>query len=208
MRRGSFDRIRKGGTLALMALIAAASGALAEGATPATAALLVTSGAFTDGGELAAKYSGYLVTKRGGGPPTDCGGENSSPPFAWSNVPAGTRSFGLIIFDPDGAKGSGVAHWVAYGIAGERRALPEGFGTADTPDYVGGTSTAGSHAYLGPCPIPGHTNHYVFSLYALDLPRDALPPGLTREQFLAAASGHVLDIGSIVGRAPSRQRSP
>jgi phosphatidylethanolamine-binding protein (PEBP) family uncharacterized protein len=36
----------------------------------------------------------------------------------------------------------------------------------------------------------------------------ALQPGLTRDQFLDAVKGHVLDIGSLVARAPSRQRSP
>ena len=48
----------------------------------------------------------------------------------------------------------------------------------------------------------------IFSLYALDLAPDALQPGLTRDQFLDAVKGHVLDNGSLVGRAPSRLRSP
>jgi hypothetical protein len=61
---------------------------------------------------------------------------------------------------------------------------------------------------MGPCPTPGHTNHYVFSLYALDLAPDALQPGLSRDQFLDAVKGHVLDNGSLVGRAPSLQHEP
>jgi Raf kinase inhibitor-like YbhB/YbcL family protein len=173
--------------------------------TAQAAVLKVTSSAFPEGGLIAAKYAGHLVTKRGASAPTDCGGQNVSPPLAWSNVPAGTNSFGLVIYDPDGAKGGGAVHWVAYGIAGERRAVPEGFGNKSA-GYVGGTSAAGEHNYMGPCPIPGHTNH--FSLYALDLAPDALQPGLTRDQFLDAVKGHVLDIGSLVARAPSRQRSP
>jgi hypothetical protein len=175
--------------------------------TAQAAALKVTSSAFKEGGMIAGKYAGHLVSKRGASAPTDCGGENVSPPLAWTNVPAGTKSFGLVIFDPDGAKGSGAVHWVAYGIAGDRRSLPEGFGNKGA-GYVGGTSASGDHDYMGPCPIPGHTNHYIFSLYALDLAPDALHPGLTRDQFLDAVKGHVLDIGSIVARAPSRQRSP
>ena len=175
--------------------------------TAQAAALKLSSSAFGEGGIIAAKYAGGLVTKRGAAAPTDCGGGNVSPPLAWTHVPAGTQSFALIIFDPDGAKGSGAVHWVAYGIAGDRRGLPEGFGDRPSADFVGGTSSAGGHDYMGPCPIPEHTNHYVFSLYALDLARDALPPGLTRDQLLAAMSGHVLDVGSLVGRAPSRQRS-
>jgi phosphatidylethanolamine-binding protein (PEBP) family uncharacterized protein len=69
-------------------------------------------------------------------------------------VPAGTNSFGLVIYDPDGAKGGGAVHWVAYGIAGERRAVPEGFGNKSA-GYVGGTSAAGEHDYMAPAPYPG-----------------------------------------------------
>lgn len=189
-----------------VAIIAAAI--VATGAARADAAALkVTSSAFKEGGIIAAKYAGHIVMKRNAAAPTDCGGKNVSPPLAWTNVPAGTKSFALVIFDPDGAKGSGAVHWVAYGIAGDRKRLPEGFGNVkDSKDYVGGSGTAGNHEYDGPCPIPQHTNHYIFSLYALDLPREAMAPGLTRDQLLADISGHVLDIGSIVARAPSRQK--
>ncbi len=190
------------------ARISASAAALIALAGPARAeALKVTSSAFEEGGIIAAKYAGHLVLKRGATVPTDCGGDNVSPPLAWSNVPPGVKSFALIIFDPDGAKGSGAVHWVAYGIAGDRTGLPEGFGAEAGQNFVGGTGSAGNQTYNGPCPIPEHTNHYVFSVYALDLDRTALPPGLTRDQLLAAMSGHVLDVGSIVGRAPSRQRS-
>jgi Raf kinase inhibitor-like YbhB/YbcL family protein len=171
------------------------------------AALKVTSTAFAEGGIIAAKYAGHMVLKRGATEPTDCGGDNVTPPLTWTNVPAGTKSFALVIFDPDGAKGSGAVHWVAYGIAGTLTGLPEGFGSHDSADFVGGTGTAGNHTYNGPCPIPGHTNHYVFSVYALDLDPTALPPGLRRDQLFTSIKDHVLEFGSIVGRAPSRQRS-
>jgi hypothetical protein len=195
--------MRNGARTAITAL---AVSAMLTGAAQA-AVLKITSSAFAEGGMIAGKYAGHLVTKRGASAPTDCGGENVSPPLSWTNVPTGTKSFRLVIYDPDGAKGSGAVHWVAYGIAGERRSMPEGFGNKGT-GYSGGTSASGSHDYEGPCPIPGHTNHYIFSLYALDLAPDALQPGLTRDQLLDATRGHVLDIGSLVARAPSRQRSP
>jgi Raf kinase inhibitor-like YbhB/YbcL family protein len=183
-----------------MAVAIAVSAMLVGTAHAAT--LKITSSAFKEGGTIAAKYAGHLITKRGTTAPTDCGGQNVSPALSWTNVPDGTKSFGLVIFDPDGAKGGGAVHWVAYGIAGNLRSLPEGFGNK-TAGYVGGSGAAGNHDYMGPCPTPGHTNHYVFSLYALDLAPDALQPGLTREQFLDAVKGHVLDNGSLVGRAPS-----
>jgi hypothetical protein len=189
-------------------IAAAAIALLASFAGGARAdALKVTSDAFEDGGLMAARYAGHMILKRGETVRSDCGGENISPPLAWTNVPAGVKSFALIIFDPDGAKGSGVAHWVAYGIAGDRTGLPENFGVAGSPDYIGGTSSSGNHEYNGPCPVPGHTNHYVFSIYALDLDRTALKPGLTRDELIAAMKGHVLDVGSIIGRSPSRLRS-
>ena len=159
----------------MVVAVVAISAMLAGTAQAAT--LEVTSGAFKEGGMIAAKYAGHLVTKRGASAPTDCGGQNVSPALSWTNVPAGTKSFGLVIYDPDGAKGGGAVHWVAYGIAGERRSLPEGFGNK-TASYVGGTSASGNHDYMGPRPTPGHTNHYIFSLYALDLavePQQVIP---------------------------------
>jgi phosphatidylethanolamine-binding protein (PEBP) family uncharacterized protein len=46
----------------------------------------------------------------------NCVGDNVSPQFSWSNPPDGTKSFVLMMFDPEGRAPSGVSHWVAYGI--------------------------------------------------------------------------------------------
>ena len=46
----------------------------------------------------------------------NCVGENVSPPLAWANLPAGTKSYALLMIDPEGRGGLGVIHWVAYGI--------------------------------------------------------------------------------------------
>src|SRR3954466_4952041 len=70
----------------------------------------LTSPAFKDGGTLATKNAGNIKTN------PNCIGENVSPPLAWSNAPAGTKSFALVMTDPDGRAGLGVVHWVAYGI--------------------------------------------------------------------------------------------
>ena len=152
---------------------------------------------------MAAKYAGHFITQRGEAPPTDCGGENISPPLAWNGAPAGVKSFALIVFDPDGNKGAGAVHWIAHGIAPDRNSVPEGFGSKPSPDFVGGKNVAGATTYDGPCPTAGHVNHYIFSVFALDLDRTALPPGLTRDQFFAAVQGHMLDVQSMIGRSPS-----
>eukprot|EP01036_Dinobryon_divergens_P059663 gene59663-79595_t len=71
------------------------------------------SSAFADNGTIPAEHAGA----------GECGGKNISPPVAWSNLPPKTRSVAVLVFDPDGAAGLGVSHWVAYNIAAERGEL-------------------------------------------------------------------------------------
>ena len=54
-------------------------------------------------------------------------GGDLSPPLEWSNPPAGTKSFALIVEDPDAPSGT-FHHWGLYNIMGERTLLPEGVG--------------------------------------------------------------------------------
>jgi Raf kinase inhibitor-like YbhB/YbcL family protein len=152
----------------------------------------VTSPGLDDGGFLARRNAG-------GG---DCGGENISPPLGWSHAPLGTLSHAVVMYDPDGGKGLGSVHWVAYDIAPSMNfLLAEGAGTSGSSLFVGGANTRGTTGYVGPCPPVGdRPHHYVFSVYALDLKPGTLPPGLTRDAFLQAVRGHVLAASSIVLR--------
>jgi Raf kinase inhibitor-like YbhB/YbcL family protein len=128
----------------------------------------------------------------------NCGGKNVSPALQWRNAPAGTKSFAITIFDPDGAKGLGVVHWLLYGIPASTTALAEGAVPAGS---VAGTNVTGHMDYHGPCPPVGEiAHHYVVQAYALDLAPDALPAGLTRDALLAAMKGHVLAATSTVLR--------
>ncbi len=144
---------------------------------------------------------GALLTRRNAASIRDCGGEDVSPPIAWSQAPAGTLSQAIVTYDPDGGKGLGSVHWVAYDIAPSTQTLAEGAGSTASRIFVGGTNSRGTLAYAGPCPPVGdQPHHYVFSVYALDLKPGMLPPGLTRDAFFQAIKGHVLAEASIVLR--------
>jgi Raf kinase inhibitor-like YbhB/YbcL family protein len=173
----------------LAALILA--GLFATVASAQQQALTVTSVALTDGGMLDTKNANSA---------NNCGGGNVSPPLAWSGAPAGTPSFAVVMIDPDGGKGLGSVHWVAYGIDPSVTSLAEGEGGVPSQKCVGGNNGA-SMVYRGPCPPAGdQPHHYVIGVYALDLAPNALQPGLTRDAFLEAIRGHNLAEASIVGR--------
>src|SRR3954470_344120 len=70
----------------------------------------LSSSSFKDGERLAVKNAGNNKAN------PNCVGENVSPPLAWANPPEGTKSYALLMFDPEGRPPGGVAHWVAYGI--------------------------------------------------------------------------------------------
>ena len=115
----------------------------------------------------------------------NCVGDNVSPEFSWSNPPEGTKSFVMMMFDPEGRAPSGVSHWVAYGIP----ASVTGFAEAETSklsnSYVDGKSTMGVGFYSGPCTLPNTTpHHYTFILTATDLEASELQPALTRDEII------------------------
>jgi Raf kinase inhibitor-like YbhB/YbcL family protein len=128
----------------------------------------------------------------------DCGGQNMSPPIAWSGEPATTKSFAVMDFDPDGANGQGVAHWIGYNIPPTEHSLPEGGMSHNLLKATVGTNSHGTTEYYGACPPFGKRHHYVYEVYALDLPVGALTPGMKREEFLAAIKGHTVANQSIV----------
>ena len=84
----------------------------------------------------------------------NCVGENVSPQLSWTGVPAGTKSFALLMEDPEGRGGAGVHHWVAYGIPPDVTSFAEGEVSKLTDKYVGGKSTQGVGFYSGPCTPP------------------------------------------------------
>jgi Raf kinase inhibitor-like YbhB/YbcL family protein len=116
----------------------------------------------------------------------NCVGDNLSPEFSWSNVPEGTKSFVLLMTDPEGRGGAGVVHWVAYGIPSSVTGFAEGEVNKLSDRYVGGKSTRGVGFYSGPCTPPNTMpHHYTFVLIATDFDPKELPPGLTGDEVIA-----------------------
>jgi Raf kinase inhibitor-like YbhB/YbcL family protein len=130
-------------------------------------------------------------------------GRNLSPALAWGGAPAGTRSFALVVEDPDAPSPRPFVHWVAYDIPASVTALPGSLPTMPRlqapKDMRQGRNGSGSIGYFGPRPPAGDgPHHYHFQLFALDRPLE-LPPGATRDQLVAAMRGHVLAEGELVG---------
>lgn len=143
--------------------------------------LNVTSSAFTAGAAIPRRYT--------------CDGENISPPLAWAGAPAATRSYAIIVDDPDAPHGTWV-HWVAWNLPAERTELVPGGALGGKA--VQGTGTGKGIGYEGPCPPPGPSHRYYFKIYALDTPLD-LPAGATKAELEQAMHGHILAQGQVMG---------
>ena len=136
-----------------------------------------------------------------------CGGDDISPPLVWSNVPPDTRSFALIMEDPNFFAVGSWTHWVVYDIPATARMLVENAGAnGDANLPVGAKHGISSWAedpdlnglqYHGPCPKGMHPHH--IKLYALD--KELLnPASATADGILAAMEGHIIGEALLVGK--------
>jgi len=128
-----------------------------------------------------------------------CDGEDRSPPLAWTDPPAGTKSFALVCDDPDAPAGTWV-HWVLYGVPAGATSLPEGVPPTLALDDGSrqGTNDFQKPGYGGPCPPRGGAHRYYFRLYALDTELN-LAAGVKRHQLEAAMKGHILAQTELIG---------
>ncbi|HWQ56833.1 MAG TPA: YbhB/YbcL family Raf kinase inhibitor-like protein [Bryobacteraceae bacterium] len=119
-----------------------------------------------------------------------CEGADISPALEWRDAPENTRSFALVVDDPDAP--SGVwNHWLLYDIPVTAHAFPQGW--KPSAAGVSGTNDFGKPGYNGPCPPRGHGPHrYIFKLFALGVPSLGLPPGAKRAGIDKAMRGHIL----------------
>ena len=113
-----------------------------------------------------------------------CSGGNISPALSWSHAPDGTKSFALMVYDPDAPTGSGWWHWVVYNIPARVNALVSKAGDPAAGlmpiGAVQGNTDFGAAGYGGPCPPAGDKPHrYYFRLYALKVEKLDLPPTAT-----------------------------
>jgi Raf kinase inhibitor-like YbhB/YbcL family protein len=154
----------------------------------------LTSSSFKEDGLLPTKMAGNIKKN------PNCVGENVSPALSWSNPPAGTTSYALLMFDPEGNPPEGVSQWVAYGIPASVTSFAEGETSKQTDKYVGGNSLFNLPHYAGPCTPPGGQHHYIFTLIADDLAPNALKPGMTRDELIKALEGHAKGAAVLVGR--------
>jgi phosphatidylethanolamine-binding protein (PEBP) family uncharacterized protein len=100
--------------------------------------------------------------------------------------------------DPEGG-GTGLVHWIGYGISPDRTSFAEGELSQASDKFVAGKADLGMPHYVGPCAPPGSPHHYTFILLATDLEPAALQPGLSMDEFKAAVKGHVKGTVGLVG---------
>lgn len=123
-------------------------------------------------------------------------GEDVSPELRWIHAPEGTRSFALIVDDPDAPDGV-FTHWVLFDIPAEAKLIPSGSAKMG----IGGRNDFQHDHYGGPMPPVNHGPHrYYFKLYALDVESLDLQPGAKRAEVEQAMNGHVLGQANLMGR--------
>ncbi len=130
-----------------------------------------------------------------------CQGSDISPALAWRDAPSGTKTFALVVHDPDAPRAGGFTHWVVYDIpattnhilenAPKQQVLAGGGGAQGQNDF-------GKIGYAGPCP-PSGTHRYFFRLYALDAELK-LDSGATQKVLEKAMQGHIREQAEIMGK--------
>jgi Raf kinase inhibitor-like YbhB/YbcL family protein len=127
-----------------------------------------------------------------------CDGEDVSPALRWTGEPSGTKSFALIMDDPDAPRGT-WNHWLLWDIPAQIHSLPEG----NEPASMGksGMNDFGRYGYGGPCPPKrGGPHRYFFRLFALDTATLGLAKGAKRPALEKAIRKHTIAQASYMGR--------
>jgi Raf kinase inhibitor-like YbhB/YbcL family protein len=125
-----------------------------------------------------------------------CEGKDVAPPLAWTGAPAATKTFALVVDDPDAPDPAAPkrtwVHWVLANIPATTTKLA---GAAPDGAIVGNNDWSKA-TWGGPCPPIGR-HRYFFKVYALDAAVGKA--GMTKDELLAAMKGHVLAQGELIG---------
>ena len=151
-------------------------------------ALTLKSSAFPHNGAIPRRYT--------------CQGGDVSVPLAWSGAPPATKSFVLIVDDPDApdpkAPRMTWVHWVLYNLPPTATALQEGIRTGELPKgTLEGLNDWKRTGYGGPCPPIGR-HRYFHKLYALGTLLPAMESA-TKTDLEQAMKGHVLEKAELIG---------
>lgn len=166
------------------------SGSGDAGADTNNVPFTVTSSAFSEGATIPTQYTCTLL-----------GGQDISPPLAWTAGPTGTQSYAVVMRDLD----FGFIHWVIWDIPGSVLGLPENVAHTYQPPVPAGAKQAALNStltgYAGPC-SPSTVNTYEFRVYALPT---ASIPGLdatsTPQQAEQAVVGAALGSTALSGES-------
>jgi Raf kinase inhibitor-like YbhB/YbcL family protein len=127
-----------------------------------------------------------------------CEAADLSPAIEWTGAPRETKSFALIVDDPD-APGGVWNHWLLFNISATAHSIAQGF----KPGQLGesGNNDFGKPGYNGPCPPKrGGVHRYYFKLLALDVAKLDLKRGAERAELDRALQGHVIAEARYMGR--------
>ncbi len=150
--------------------------------------LEMRSQSFADSGEIPRRFT--------------CEGEDVSPDLAWDGAPATTRSFVLIVDDPDAPDPAAPKmvwdHWLLYNLPADCQGLPAAVEPESLPAGTQqGVNSWGRVGYGGPCPPIGR-HRYFHRLYALDTRLEGLTDP-SKDELLVAMDGHILAHAELVG---------
>lgn len=148
------------------------------------------SAAFADEGRIPDKYIMKAI-----------GGQNTSLPFDWGNVPAGTKSFAFSIIDPHPVADNWI-HWIVINISADAGSFAEGASGKNMPAGIAELKNSyGDIGYGGPQPPVGSGDHpYVCTLYALNTDKLNLSTDVSLSDFKNAMADKILAEASITGK--------
>jgi Raf kinase inhibitor-like YbhB/YbcL family protein len=145
----------------------------------------LTSPAFSHGGSIPRQFT--------------CEGQDISPELSWTDAPKETKSFVLILHDPDAPRENGFTHWVLYNIPPHVNRITENVPRNASLQGIGlqGRNDSGKVGYMGPCP-PSGTHRYFARLHALRTELE-LRPNATHAEVIAAMQGKIIEEAELMG---------